>query len=170
MIKISGYSDDIISFEGDIDDEIGSSDKVKYLGFSDGTLLKGYYGGIWKFNILHKGSLYKSKEEGSDEDDTNDIVCLGEGVKWCVIGDKIRGAEENKRVREDKYVAFSDGTVIFTLIDNQNVFRQLLVATGSLFKTKVEGSVIYKSDDAIFIEKPIDWCIEGKGIFISNAL
>jgi hypothetical protein len=169
MIKISGYSDDNIFLEGDIDDEIGCYDQAKYLGFSDGTLLKGYYGdgGIWNFDVINEGSLFQSKTEGSEEEDTNDIVYINDGVKWCVIGKKII-QEVNKKVREDQCVGFSDGTLVNTFIDKQGVFRQIVIAKGDLYKTKVEGSPFERTDDVIFVGQPMNWCIEGKDLFINN--
>lgn len=169
MIKISGYSDDNIFLEGDIDDEVGCYDQVKYLGFSDGTLLKGYYGngGIWNFDVLHEGSLYQSKTQGSEEEDTNDIIYLGDGVKWCVIGNKVV-QEINKKVRENRYVGFSDGTLTNTFVDGLNVFRQAIITKGSLFKTKVEGSPFDKTDDVVFIGQPMDWCVEGTELLVNR--
>lgn len=169
MIKVSGYSDDIILFEGDIDDEIGSYDQVKYIGFSDGTLLKGYYGngGIWNFDVLHEGSSYQSKVQGSEEEDTNDIVYLGDGVRWCVIGKK-RDKEVMGKYREEQYVAFSDGTLVDTFTDKQNVFRQIVITKGILFNAKVEGSPFDRTNDVISLGEPIKWRVEGETLFINT--
>ena len=63
-LKISGYSDDNISFEGMIDDEYGADNHPGFFAFSDGTVVKANYGkkidgekqGIWEVELLNKGS------------------------------------------------------------------------------------------------------------------
>lgn len=93
MLKVYGASDDLIELEGDIEDEFGHyphDDEPVYLAFSDGTVLKAIYDndGIWRLNLVCKGNLYQSKEDGSVIDDTNDIVIFDTGIKWVVLGTK----------------------------------------------------------------------------------
>lgn len=92
MVKVRGHSDDIIFVEGDIREEFGRFDSDgDYLAFSDGTLLYAIYDneGIWRFKVIFKGVLYDEKIEGNVEEDTFDIVCLKDGIKWCVIGEEL---------------------------------------------------------------------------------
>lgn len=92
MVKVRGHSDDIIFVEGDIREEFGRFDSDgDYLAFSDGTLLHAIYDneGIWRLKVIFKGVLYDEKIEGNVEEDTFDIVCLKDGIKWCVIGEEL---------------------------------------------------------------------------------
>lgn len=76
MIKVSGYSDDIvvISGLGVLDDEIGSFEQDTVIRFGDGTVLRMTYDGAWKAVVEHEGnapymihSLLKDDDYYSDE-------------------------------------------------------------------------------------------------------
>ena len=58
MIKVSGYSDDIIEIEGDWEDEIGSFRLDTKITFDDGTELLMHYdeNGAWKAKVLKAGT------------------------------------------------------------------------------------------------------------------
>lgn len=56
MIKVSGYSDDLIEIEGDCEDEIGSFHLDTKIIFDDGTELLMHYDGAWKAKVLRAGS------------------------------------------------------------------------------------------------------------------
>lgn len=65
-VKVYGASDDLIEVEGPKwGDEFAGGDKPKWLHFSDGTVLKIWYGddGIWKVEIdtIGKGTLCDKK-------------------------------------------------------------------------------------------------------------
>lgn len=89
MLTVTGASDDIIQIKGDIQEEFDRFDSEgDYLAFSDGTVLKAVYDqdGIWRFNLINKGTLYQDKIEGIVTDDTNDVIKFADGIKWCVCG------------------------------------------------------------------------------------
>ena len=89
MLIVTGASDDLIDLSGDIREEFARyNSKGDYLAFSDGTVLKALYdeNGIWRFNLVYKGSLYREKLEGIVVEDTNDIIKFADGIKWCVCG------------------------------------------------------------------------------------
>jgi hypothetical protein len=92
MLKVTGSSDDIVEFEGDLSDELypGNNDE-NYLAFSDGTVLFVEYDddGIWRFKTIYKGSLFDKKEEGSRTNDENDTVYFLDGIKWVLLGNQI---------------------------------------------------------------------------------
>lgn len=74
MVKISGYSDDLVEIEGDkyLDNEIDSYDKDTLFAFSDGTVLRMTYGepcGTWRAVVERKGSADYSIDKLIDNDD-----------------------------------------------------------------------------------------------------
>jgi len=96
QIKIYGASDDLVEVEGDLREEFSCYDsgepKMKYLGFSDGTLLSIIYGedGMWRINRLRTGTASYSKEEATDSEGDNysDHVTLeGDNFTWVVFGE-----------------------------------------------------------------------------------
>lgn len=85
---VTGASDDLIELRGDLYEEFNSYDCHNgVIAFSDGTLLNVRYDedGIWRFNLIYKGNLFIRIEQGSVEEDINDIVYFDEGLKWCVF-------------------------------------------------------------------------------------
>lgn len=90
--KLTGASDDLIELEGELKEEFNDYDcSTGRIAFSDGTLLSVNYDndGIWRFNLIIKGDLYLGKEEGSIDEDTNDIVYFKEGLKWALYTNNI---------------------------------------------------------------------------------
>lgn len=85
MIKITGYSDDIVVLDGDIYDEFGSYNSDLKMEFSDGTILVASYNGIWSFEVINKGDLFREKINGSYDDDINELVILDDGIKWVNV-------------------------------------------------------------------------------------
>jgi hypothetical protein len=93
---LSGYSDDIVYVEGDLNAEFypgnliteDSKCECLYIAFSDGTLIGFCYeeDGIWRFSVEYQGVLYAEKIVGSIETDTNDIITFKPGIKWCLLG------------------------------------------------------------------------------------
>lgn len=89
---ISGHSDDIISVEGDISDEIplDDLDRPIYVAISDGTLLRVSYDGMWTIRVMETGLDTKIHHEPATDEDTNysDVVTVtGDwAVEWVVGG------------------------------------------------------------------------------------
>lgn len=96
MTKVYGRSDDIITFKGDINGEVGAYDTRAGEGvmliFSDSTILDIYYEkgdlAIWGITIIKKGDLFDSLEPCTDEDAEihSDVATFKPGLKWCYAG------------------------------------------------------------------------------------
>ncbi len=56
MIEVSGYSDDIVEFSGDVYDEIDSYNEDTLIEFNDGTVLRMSYEGHWAATVEREGS------------------------------------------------------------------------------------------------------------------
>lgn len=71
MIKVSGYSDDVVEIEGATlrDDEIDAYDQDVIIYFSDGTILRMTYDGAWKAVIEKEGTAKHTIEKLIDNDD-----------------------------------------------------------------------------------------------------
>ncbi len=71
MLKIFGHSDDLVEFEGQMNDEFDCYDGLK-ISFIDGTQVLISYGkgnlGIWKIEVLSIGDKFDRLEECFDED------------------------------------------------------------------------------------------------------
>ena len=102
---VSGYSDDIIFVEGDLNEEFTPGKLISgkahceclYMAFSDGTLMNFCYDedGIWRFTIQYQGILLKVKIPGSIEAATNDVIIFNPGMKWCILGPVIAKAKSS---------------------------------------------------------------------------
>jgi len=92
--KIYGASDDLIEFEGDVRGEVGfygsSHEEKALIAFNDGTVLAWWYAedGVWRCDVLNKGSLYDRFEKGisEDSDPYSDVVHLKDGAKRAWFG------------------------------------------------------------------------------------
>ena len=89
MIKISGYSDDLIEIEGAVNEEIDSFCVDTYIECEDGTVVRmSYIGGIWKAFVT-KGtadvSVTRLKDRSGD-DYTDEVVVNVNAIKcwWHV--------------------------------------------------------------------------------------
>jgi hypothetical protein len=99
-ITIQGYSDDIVSVEGDLNEEFSAlryDDTEGFLGLSDGTSIKYRYDGIWRFTILNHGvnsivNLIQCSED--NEDVYSDLVVIESksNIKWIIHGPDRLGA------------------------------------------------------------------------------
>ena len=75
MIKISGYSDDVIVVEHIIgnktaeEDEFDSYDKDTLFEFDDGTVLRMHYDGTWKAITEKRGPAFSNTTALVNEDD-----------------------------------------------------------------------------------------------------
>lgn len=103
MTRVFGQSDDLVEFEGEINDEMGAyGDDGRTLEFSDGTVLHVVYAtsGIWKITVKVKGSLFENIVECEDPeaDPYSDIACFKKGLMW------VRKPSENEDSREDSRI------------------------------------------------------------------
>lgn len=94
MIKIYGCSDDLIEIEGDIEDELNPPSSVEdegaFLAFSDGTVLRVKYDGVWRITPVFVNTNY-SKVEAPEDDDSNysDVVTLTGNITWVVMSERL---------------------------------------------------------------------------------
>jgi hypothetical protein len=90
-IEITGYSDDIVSVSGGINEEFScmiDNDEKAVIAVSDGTLLAVKYddNGIWRFTPITFGAAKYDKVDGIVADDTNDVVKLSGDIRWVAFG------------------------------------------------------------------------------------
>lgn len=93
-IVVYGSSDDIISIDGDFEEEFycyhAEEDETDptYLAFSDGTLLTVHYDttGIWRFGLVKEGTSDFTKEEGMDDSFHSDRITLDGDITWVILG------------------------------------------------------------------------------------
>jgi hypothetical protein len=71
MIKVSGYSDDVVEIDGATqwDDEIGAYDQDVIIYFRDGTILRMTYDGAWKAVVEKEGTAKHTIEKLIQNDD-----------------------------------------------------------------------------------------------------
>ena len=92
--NVYGSSDDLIKFTGDISGEINCCVTEEYnpvgVIFSDGTLLKVWYGkeehgGVWGIKVVQKGTLFDCLVICTDEDADpySDVANFKPGLKWA---------------------------------------------------------------------------------------
>lgn len=91
--RVYGASDDLIEFEGGLHGEASNShleeDGPGYLFFSDGTILRVWYGkgekGIWGLRVEEKGLLFDKLELCTDEDEDpySDVATFKPGLRWA---------------------------------------------------------------------------------------
>lgn len=97
MTTIYGASDDLLEFGGDILGEVCYYDSSKedpiVVHISDGTKFHAYYSedGLWKIDILKKGSHFESlvKAVDPDSDKYSDKLTLLDGpltAKYSTVG------------------------------------------------------------------------------------
>ena len=72
MIKVSGYSDDVVEIEGGTqwwNDEIDAYDQDVIIYFRDGTILRMTYDGAWKAVVEKEGTAKHTIEKLIQNDD-----------------------------------------------------------------------------------------------------
>ena len=74
MIKVSGYSDDLVEIEGALywpgeNDEIDAYDQDVIIYFRDGTILRMTYDGAWKAVVEKEGTAKYTIEKLIQNDD-----------------------------------------------------------------------------------------------------
>lgn len=94
-VTVYGASDDLIEIEGDVDEEFyaiefGHENESEggFLAFSDGTILRIVYDGIWRITPIAKGSsdIKVDLAMEDDEDNYSDRATLSGKIKWVVLG------------------------------------------------------------------------------------
>ena len=98
MVKVYGYSDDLVEIEGSQykEDEIDCYDRNVRLRFSDGTVILISYSkswfGIWKIEVEQKGTaeqwLTTCVDQDPDEDPYSDVLELDAEVVGHEVVDK----------------------------------------------------------------------------------
>lgn len=97
-VTIRGHSDDCIVIQGAIHEEFSAyeakSNIVRFLGFSDGTLLRITYGehnkAMWRISLIRKGTAEYIKAEAEEGKSYSDQVSLEGDVSWVVCGKDYR--------------------------------------------------------------------------------
>lgn len=102
-LEITGWSDDRLQIE-EVDEYGGMvvegfstefavlDAEVSYLAFSDGTLIRCSYDGMWHLVPLERGECKIEHRAGTDlEDDYSDVVHLDcvDGFAWVVCAEKM---------------------------------------------------------------------------------
>lgn len=91
MLKIYGYSDDLIEIEGQTEDEIYCYDTTLRITFLDGTVVEFSYGkpegAIWNCNLISQGKYFDKIEYCTDENAEiySDILYMMDSQE-CLIG------------------------------------------------------------------------------------
>jgi len=89
---LSGYSDDNVELNGDIDDEIGAYDVVSNFVISDGTRGTIEYTdeGVWRINILEQGTIkidiiHPTQDEIDNDTNYTDRATFTGDIDWIVF-------------------------------------------------------------------------------------
>lgn len=93
MITLTGHSDDLIELDGDLYEEwpygAAESDDGDFVAFSDGTVLRIWYGdaGVWRITPVVRGMALVGIEQAPEDDEENysDTATLT-GALWAVHG------------------------------------------------------------------------------------
>lgn len=90
MTKVFGSSDDLIEFEGDMNDEVdtlsrfGETEGPFITSFDDNTKVQIYYNkeGLWKIKLLVAGHLFNKIDECLEEKDGrySDFLFMKDGL------------------------------------------------------------------------------------------
>ena len=90
MLKIYGYSDDLIEIEGQMEDEIDCYNATLRITFLDGTVVEFSYGkpegAIWKCNLVSQGKYFDKIDYCTNEEDEvySDILYMKD-CEDCLI-------------------------------------------------------------------------------------
>jgi hypothetical protein len=93
-VVLTGWSDDTIEVDGDIDEEFPYQDHTKdggdLVAFSDGTVLRIAYSdaGVWRISPVARGSATLQIDQAPEdaEEDYTDRATLTGDVSWAVHG------------------------------------------------------------------------------------
>lgn len=95
MVKVYGYSDDLVIIEGPVPDEIDCYRKEVKITFEDGTTIKIHYPkrniGVWEINILEKGKAPFNLVSCNDENARtySDVFTIDAKIKEYTVEDKV---------------------------------------------------------------------------------
>ena len=94
-ITVSGSSDDLIEVDGNISQEFGAYESGRYLGFSNGVILRVMYddNGIWRVTPIAGRDKVSIVYCSADTDDgaCSDVATLTEPATWVVCGTEWAG-------------------------------------------------------------------------------
>ncbi|KKM44027.1 hypothetical protein LCGC14_1562220 [marine sediment metagenome] len=96
---IYGTSDDLIEIEGDFREEFcGGSEEGELLAFSDGTLAKIKYDGVWRITPIVKGKTHWTKTEAvsAEDDNYSDRLTLVGDISWVCLGTEYTATRKQK--------------------------------------------------------------------------
>jgi hypothetical protein len=94
VITVYGASDDLIEVYGDIDEEFspfsdydnGERQDGAYLTFSNGTILRIEYDGIWRIcPVLNATSVSIQQCAEDDEEEYSDKAVLDADIQWVAL-------------------------------------------------------------------------------------
>ena len=93
MLKIYGASDDLIEFEGDVDEEAYAKEDGNVIALSNGAVFRIKYSdeGVWRITPVFVTGT-STIEYGEEDSDNNysDVVTVHEPIKWIVVGTEFR--------------------------------------------------------------------------------
>jgi len=98
VLTVTGASDDLIEIDGAIREEFsaystGEEENKYYLAIDGGALLSIRYGkgGIWRVHVEAKAEMTFEKVEGSEVDDTFDVVTVTSPnpIRWVMMGKEL---------------------------------------------------------------------------------
>lgn len=95
MVKVYGYSDDLVIVEGPSPEEIDCYRKTVKITFDDGTIIKVHYPkrniGVWEINIIEKGKAPFVFSPCNDENARvySDIFTIDAKIKEYKVEDKV---------------------------------------------------------------------------------
>lgn len=90
MLKVSGYSDDVVCVAGDVNDEFDAQSGGGTLEVSDGTVLEVDYDadGVWRIIVLFEGrgsNVTVTAAPTGDDDNYSDVAVIDapvRSVRW----------------------------------------------------------------------------------------
>lgn len=87
-LVIYGHSDDLLEFEGDIEEEAHSYELPIEVRCSDGTVLRAEYApdelAVWRLTLVKAGPLFVHIDECEDENNTiaSDVAYFVSDMEW----------------------------------------------------------------------------------------
>jgi hypothetical protein len=65
---------------------------------------------------------------------------------------------------EAHYLAFSDGTVLRVVYDEDGIWRLTPIFKGALYDRKEDGVVSSDTNDVVYFHTGVKWCVCGKDL------
>ena len=130
-----GCSDDLVEFEGNIRDEIGSWGDCQIVVFSNGLIAKIKYApnqkAIWEIEIVNSVGKYEIKHIGEDDTEEiegfevsySDCLIIDEKIDWCIgfSKSKYNLCEVNKFMDEFKKIEKITSKMIENWGENEGI-------------------------------------------------